>query len=100
MIDQIYRAIKPLWETPTESLQIITHLCFLVVSSFAFFFFIQMAILLEATGTIIITDQAVWNVNYLVGISNLLINIFSILIIFEVSDYIAKAYHRYRRENL
>lgn len=97
--EEIYKALKPLWETPTDLRQIITHLCYLVVSAFAFYFF-MVTILFLTTYQITITDQAVLNVNYLLGISNVLINLLSILIIFEVSDYISRAYHTYRRENL
>jgi hypothetical protein len=97
--DQLWKIATDLFEEPTTLEAISTHICYIITSSFAFFFFVEMAGLMTRD-YIIVTDSALRNVNYLLAWSNFFINILTMLIIFEVSSYIAKAYWDYRRDNL
>jgi len=92
----IWDTASDLWEEPTTLEAISTHLCYWVTSSFAFFFILICAEMLSDK----ISSSGLDNINFWFRWSNLFLNIFSILIIFEVSSYIAKAYWDYRRDNL
>jgi hypothetical protein len=96
--DKIYKTIEQLWNADTLPADIAVHLCFMVVSSFAFFFVDSTIVLLMES--VIFTDSSISIANYLIGWSNILLNLLFMLIIINSSQNIAKAYWRYRRDNL
>ena len=97
--DNLYRIVKQLWNEDTQPSDLISHLCFLVVSSFAFFFFVMAIASMELNG-IILSDAGVNTVNILIGWSNVFLNVLFFLIVVETSQMIANAYWRWRRDNL
>jgi hypothetical protein len=72
----------------------------MVVSSFAFYFFVMMIVSIVSNGTISITDAGTSSINAGIGWSNLFLNLLSILVIIETSQMIANAYWKWRRDNL
>lgn len=98
--DNIYRIVKQLWNEDTQPSDLASHICFMVVSSFAFFFFVMMIVSMISNGTISITDAGTSSINAGIGWSNLFLNLLSILVIIETSQMIANAYWKWRRDNL
>jgi hypothetical protein len=99
--DNLYRIVKQLWNEDTQLSDLASHLCFMVVSSFAFFFFVVLisASVMESNG-IILSDADVNTVNILIGWSNVFLNVLFFLIVVETSQMIANAYWKWRRDNL
>ena len=98
--DNLYRIVKQLWNEDTQPSDLASHLCFMVVSSFAFFFFVMMIVFMVSTGTVSLTDASTSSINTGIGWSNLFLNLMSILVIIETSQMISSAYWKWRRDNL
>jgi len=98
-LNKIWIIANDLWEEPTTIEAIVTHLCYLVTSSFAFFFFTELGGVIERDYAVV-SEASIAQCQLLLSWSNLFINLLTILIIFEISSYIAKAYWDYRRDNL
>jgi len=97
--NMIWNTASNLWEEPTTLEAIATHLCYLVTSAYAFYFFVLFAA--DYSANYFIIREANLNlISTLLQWSNFFINLLTILIIFEVSSYIAIAYWDYRRDNL
>jgi len=70
-----------------------------VTSAFAFYFFSCLAGYIAAE-YIIVTEVALTQINFGLSWSNFFINVLTVLVISEISSYIAKAYWDYRGDNL
>jgi hypothetical protein len=97
--EEVWDFLNELWEEPTTLDAIATHLCYWVTSSYAFYFFVLLVQTLTYERDIV-SELATNQMSILIQWSNFFLNIFTILIIFEISSYIAKAYWDYRRDNL
>jgi len=95
----VAKMIWKLWEEPTTIEAIIRDICFLFVSSYAFFIFEQHAGVMTRD-YIIVTEVALTQINFGLAWSNFFINVLTVLVITEISSYIAKAYWDYRSDNL
>lgn len=98
--DALFDFLDQLWHEEIEAYNITVHSCFLFVSALAFFFFMWLASTLESQGFVTPSEIAVENVNYLIGWSNVFINLLFLLIVIEISQYISVHYQRYRVANL
>jgi len=98
--DALFDFIGQLWDEDIPAYDITVQACFLFVSALGFFFFISLAATMETQGIVVLPDWAVANVNYLIGWSNFFINLLFVLIVIEISQYIAVNYQRYRVANL
>lgn len=99
MID-VGKILMRAYHTEHSINDIITHICFLVMAAAAFFFMIECFAILDSQDIIFITEKAGWVINYLIGWSNIFLNFLFMLIIIEISQIIANAYWRYKRETL
>jgi hypothetical protein len=96
--DKLYTLVHHLWHEETRPATVAAHLCFMVVSSFALFLFVQVAGMLEAKYDF--SNEMTHLSAYLANWNNFFINLLFLLIIIELSQITSIAYYRWRRENL
>lgn len=97
--EQIYKFVGELWHEDTQPATLAAHLCFLVVSSFAFFFVPYAGLAFELTGTIF-REGSIDVITRLITWSNFFLNLLFLLIIIDISQIISNAYYNYKRDNL
>jgi hypothetical protein len=96
--DNLYIIIQHLWHEETTPATVAAHLCFMVVSSFAFFLFVMFASMSIGNSNPISNWFDV--VNALYKASNFFLNLLFLLIIIELSQMISIAYYNWKRDNL
>lgn len=101
-IEQYYfsllKVIENVWHDEHRLSDILIQCCFMFVATEAWYFFTLFLSLFERTVTY--SDKFLWQYNYLVGWSNVCINILFLLVVAEVSQSIIVGYTRYKSEYL
>lgn len=94
MMAKVFKRLHQLWNAETSPADIAVHLCFMVVSSYAFYFFTLAGTYMELAGVVFDMD-AVGVILALVGWSNFLLNLLFLIILVEITQSIANAYYRH-----
>ncbi len=94
MMATVFKRLHQLWNAETSPADIAVHLCFMVVSSYAFYFFTLAGTYMELSGVVFDMD-AVGVILALVGWSNFLLNLLFLIILVEIAQSIANAYYRH-----
>lgn len=97
--DYIFKVLKNAWDSETSWSELTTHTCFIVVASFAFYFFVMLASVFMDE-YVVITDDAISKMSTLISWSNLFLNLLFMLIIAEFSQKCISGYYAYKRDNL
>ena len=98
-LNNFYKVLEQLWNAETLPTDVVVHLCFMVVSSFAFFFFMLLAAVISKE-YVHVTDVAMNSIHVGFMWSNIFLNLLFMLIIAEITQMVISWYNNYTRDNL